>query len=826
MTKRNLDMRYFALTALAGSILCLNQATYALQAMADHDLRQIDGQDGISINTQYGNIDIDELYWEDKAGTAGNAEIALKASAKGVKIRKNTNYSPTYELGTEYKINVGANADGQTGIDLKITSQPSTISVDNFEICEGATCESINGRLAIQTGSPIDISLITTDGLFNKNAQAELGIGVKNVNIFTGLPVAPAATTYNQLIFKNSNFNFYGKGVVYVDDVEGFVLNTNTGGTTVKAPKTGSLTPAQQLQYGYVDFTRTALPDSEQVAGANGASTSTYYLNVDSNGNMVSTGGTAKATGAGLNLEFMTKTGAMDNASLSSTGAKGLIRVGASGRMVNSFLQIRGTDASTFAAANSVLGYASNASGTANTVPNNTLGNNKTVMGSTGIALRLRGEFTRDGDAMLFGDNNKSTKLEIGGAGTNTFGFEFSELSPLISNSNERAYFDSGNVYINLAKTQHLQMPANQVLNSSRFGGKTNEYLTKADDYIQQIHQRTAAEGNPRSVVVAIRGADFQAISRRGRFTSSHNMADTANIISPTAGLTNQWGLGLPFYNLNSNIALYTTTYTGSYYTLNSSQQVTAVPITSASDRLGFALALSVQGKSTDDTKTTSIMVVDAANNMYIGLRNIDMLLRGYGTFGLEGGQVNVDLPNLLMVMSAEIAGGFFPTYVNPSNPSAGINNPFNSDKDILFGLKLKLLGDMNFSLIPNNEIGPNGNRLSIVGRYNLLKGGGSTIQISDPIDNSMIGLDNIEGPLGFNNAIVVNKDTVGFNYSFEFNPATGQTPAQREQNVFRVRDINLYPPLALANNRGQRLGEMVMTGGRLSTEMAIKPRN
>jgi len=35
-----------------------------------------------------------------------------------------------------------------------------------------------------------------------------------------------------------------------------------------------------------------------------------------------------------------------------------------------------------------------------------------------------------------------------------------------------------------------------------------------------------------------------------------------------------------------------------------------------------------------------------------------------------------------------------------------------------------------------------------------------------------------------------------------------------------------MRPPVVATNNRGQRLGEMVLTGGRISAEMGIKPRN
>ena len=61
------------------------------------------------------------------------------------------------------------------------------------------------------------------------------------------------------------------------------------------------------------------------------------------------------------------------------------------------------------------------------------------------------------------------------------------------------------------------------------------------------------------------------------------------------------------------------------------------------------------------------------------------------------------------MVMAAEIAAGYLPSYVNPSLTGTALTAPSNIKNslkdDILFGLKLKMLGDMNFSLVPNNEI-------------------------------------------------------------------------------------------------------------------------
>ncbi|MFC3902005.1 hypothetical protein SAMN05421749_101676 [Acinetobacter marinus] len=791
--------RAFVLSALVSSLMLVQHTAYALQALEESDLRKIDGQDGIALQTEYAQIEIDQLYWEDQAGTASNTEQSLRAVANDVKIQKNPNYqSGNYSLGTSYEIDTGADTNGATGLSLKITAQPSTVSIRNFQLCAqtpSVDCNASFGNFAMQTGSPLQIALVTTDGLFNRNAQAELKLGLQNINIYTGLATA-VADQYNQLILKNTNFNFYGKGVAYIDDAEGFVLNTNVGNSTA------SMTQAPDANHGYVDFERVTDPDQT------GASTGTYA-----------------GTSSGINLEFMTKANAVVDANTpvySTDNAKGLIRVGASGRIVNGEVQVRGVNANGLGATDNVLGFASRADQSA---PNAT-GANATIIGSSGIGMRIRGEFTASGDSMLGGDNSKATTLEIGGAGSNTFGFEFGELKPLIANSDQRAYFDSGNVYLNMANTKHLALPENYVLQNSRFGGTSNTYLTKASDYIQQIHNLSV---NPYSLVLAVRGAEFQALSKRGRFTSSSGVS-TENSIAADKGLDNRWGLGLPFYNLNANMAMYSTEYSGDVFTLdNASNQVTKSTVNN-SQRLGFSLAMSVDGKNTDGSKTTSILVIDGgdrdgnsangiqATDYYFGLRNIDMLLSGSGSVGFENGNFNMNLPNLLMVMAAEIAAGYLPGAKYKSTGADVPLNNFNLPDDVLLGLKVKLLGDMNFALIPNNQISANrGNQLSIVGEYDLTEG---TIQISDSIDGSMIGFDNMSGLVRFNNAIEVNKDNVGFNYSFDFNPN------RNAADVFRVKDLNFYPPLGASNNRGQRLGEMVMTGGRLGVEMSITPRN
>ena len=801
MKKPTKKRSQFTLTVLSLSML-LMQTSYALQVLEDNDLRDTEGQDGIDLTINYTQADIGSMYWEDMAGTAtGATEQSLRAVANTVKIR-DTIAADGLRLGGRYQLDIGSNGT-RTGLYLNAQTNPFTLSIDNFSICDTQTtpvCDpsgasgaynGVVGGLAIQVDSPLQVELSTPNGLFNETEQASLLLGLQNINLYTGLKLTPAATTQNQLILKNFNFNFGGKGVFYVA-TNGLMLETRSGVATGAAKATKAQTP--NSTHGYIDFSRVTDPDQT------GSATGTY-------------GGTS----AGLNLEFMTKVNNdMTVANpYSLTNAKGLIRLGASGRMVNSYLSLKGVDVNGQAFPANIVGFASDNSTTGS-------GANNTVMGSKGLSLRFRGEFTSEGDAMLGGDNSKTTKLELGGAGTNAFGFEFSQLQPLAFGSTDRAYFDSGDIYFNLANTRHVRLPENSVLNTARFGGNTTTFLTSASDYVQQIHNFT---NNPYSFVTAIRGSEFQAVSRRGRFTSSSGVS-APNAIASTDGINNKWGLGLPFYNLNANIAMYSSRYTGDVFGLDGSNNVTKATVTDT-QRLGFALALSTEGKNVDGSKTTSIMVVDGGDNpnnlnlptdYYFGLRNIDMLLSGYGSVGFENGNFNMNLPNLLIAMVAEVAAGYLPGAKYRTGATVEAADNFNLKKDVLWGVKLKLLGDMTFALVPNNEISAtDGSRLSIVGRYDLAQG---ALQFSDPIDDSIVGFDNMSGLIQFNNNIVINKDNIAFKYSFNFNP--DRTAAK----VFRIKDFNLYPPVTAVNNRAQRLGEMVITGGTISAEMSIKPRN
>lgn len=893
--KQNHKTAWFALNALAASMLLMNSA-HALQGLDDQEMRSVNAQDGVHAQTTYDAVDVEQLYWQDGSAHGSTdktySSSNLRAIADGFHIRPNTDSS--YGLGTDYKINTGSSGAGQTGLDLELSANPALISVDNFLICDteaSSRCSVPIGNVAVKTSTPIGIIFKTRDGLFSKTSQSSLDLGIKNANIFLGQTAKmTAGDKLNQLILKNMNFNFLGKGVMFVDAVDGFKVQTNQTGAT---PTNASITQTPNATYGYVDFRRTSDPGAGLTAGS--------YVASEAN--------------SGLNLEFMLNKNVSTatptspytlDPTQSPTGAKGLIRIGASGRMVNGFLQLRGTNSGTKADpvntnitdpslvtnkygdpnGTNILGQADN--GLALSTGCTTAPCAKNIMGNTGLAFRMKAEFTTDNDTMLTANSTngdlagRATTLEIGSAGLNTYGFEFGNLSGLVRDASgnlTRGSFDSGNLYINLVDTKSVLLPANYFLQTSRFGN--GGFLTKNTDYTQSIHDGTS-NINPYSLLMSIRGGEFQAISRRGRFTNSARAVTVQNptplnaLTDPSPGVPqinehptdNKWGLALPFYNLNANMALYGTTvdaskvyyYDTSYFGGTGRNQVNSAA--KQTPRLGFSLAMTTDGIDRDTNfnklgnKTTSIIVIDGGDrgdgkstDYYMGIRNIDMLMKGNGSIGVENGSFNVSLKDMLIAIAGEIAAGYLPgsTYkqcVGTTSATCTANNngivPLNNfanKSDVLFGVKLRIGGSMDFSLIPNSEYNSNGtgSRLSIVGDFNLT-GQGNTIQITDPADGSTIGLDNLQGKMAFNNAIVIAPDLRGG--SIAANPTYGEgivnfnttltfNPDRQIGDVFRAKDINLYPPNPgnTAIN-GARLGELAITGGRLKSEFGIIPRN
>nr|WP_227612139.1 hypothetical protein [Acinetobacter sp. S54] len=762
------------------------QNSYAMQAMNDSDMRAVDGQDGIVAEVGYGSVGFDQIYWDDKTGssTAASTQDSLRASLTGVKITSANPSQPNITL----KMNAGSLSNGsKTGLDLDVAANLGTVQADKFTLCKTSdsmtTCSNAAsfGKVTIQNtaNTPLTMHITTADGLFSKTGFSSLDLGIKGLDI--GLSQKDVGTSYNALIMNDFNFNFGAKGYMYVDPTEGLVLRTN--------PVSGS----GATDIGYVDFKR------------------------DANGK------------SGLNLEFMVQPNvASSGTTLNANSAKGVIRAGANGRMINGVLQLRGTKDT----ASTILGVT----------------NGNSIAGDTGLAFRLNGEFTSDRDNL---SGVEATSLELGGAGNQTYGLRFANITPLLTRKNmtgtettsgvalnsDHAGLSMDGIYFNLVNANQITLPTNTALTSTYLGNSvdTNRLVTAAD-YIQ-----TLSSNNTPYTVLAIRGMNFSALSRRGQFIYT----DANSVVNNVSGTT-QWGLGLPIYNLNANFAfsprLSNGATSGDYLVAynNGVIQKTAV---SGSERIGFSGSISTQGVSTDGSKTTSIILIDGGKNAndnnnptdyYVGLRNIDMLLNGTGSMGFENGRINVSMPKLLMAMSAQLAAGYLPGAKYKTCPTSGgcyaSSDSFTKNYDVLAAIKLRLAGQANFSIIPlslaasdyNSDGTPkeDKNALNFIGLLELDKTQNNSIQLVDPIDGSTMGLDNIVGTVAFDNKIVVNSNNVGFNLGFNFNP--NKTAAE----VFRVKNVDFYPSVSGTVGSAQRLGELAITGGRLTSEMKITPRD
>ena len=786
--KKNGHRPMMRMTVLAMSLCAVHSSVYAMQAMNEQELRAINAQDGIMLDTSYDSINIDHLYWEDKVGMVNGSDTALRAYADGVSITGNN-------LGTTYKVNAGSDtATGKAGVDLSIVSRYGTIAADAFKICDntGAICGQSPFGLTVQSTKDAKLHFITQDGLFSPTSLSTAEISWVDVNIYLSNlenTAQPLSSTINQLILKGFNFNVKGQGYMYVDPIKGLVLSTEPGSGTGTS--------------GYFDLNRVC---------TDAASCATDGLK-------------AWNSKPGLNIDFVAKKNSGNingKTTYNVNNTSGMIRVGASGRLKNASLTIRGTNGATDTNG-AILGKAYSAGNSTFTPDSGSVN----IMGSSGIAMRVKADFTNDG--------SNPTTLELGHGGDNAYALQFSNFSPLLIRKQnggafnpDAAYFDSGNVYVNLANTKRLALPENSALNAAPFlAGK----LTTSDDYKQLVHSDTVA--NPNAVVVATRGTEFQALSRQTQFIASPDVyKDNITANDPVGG--GSWGLGLPFYNLNSNLAIYGTTFTGKPYG--------SADVENA-QRLGFALGMTTQGVSADGSKTTSILLIDGkkygtaldANNVrqasstgdpinyYIGVRNIDMLLKGYGSIGMENGSLNLNIPDFMLSAAGQVAVGYLPgsqykTSLGGTAKYAPIDG-FLTNSDVLFGLRLRMAGSVDMTMVPGGATAAT-NFISFDGNLNLTSG---AVQVVDPVDGSIVGFDNITGKFGFSNQIKIHKDNVDFNTAFTINPD------KQAADVLRIKDLNLYPATFTGGvptgvGSAQRLGEMVFTGGKITSQFNITP--
>lgn len=216
-------------TLLVLSMLAMQHPAWALETLEDTALSDISGADGIVIQTQSDQVAIDQLYYQDKAGTSATGGVEatdsdLFARFDNINIRSAVAGDT---LGSTIKINTGSNG-ATSAFNLSLVSKPSLFYANRFYACTSgsAACDanSNSGEWAIKSsGLGLDIS--STNGLFNKSGSANIKIVLDQMDVFITQPQSNDPTKFNQIILGDIRANIDATGKIWVDAVEGIRFN-------------------------------------------------------------------------------------------------------------------------------------------------------------------------------------------------------------------------------------------------------------------------------------------------------------------------------------------------------------------------------------------------------------------------------------------------------------------------------------------------------------------------------------------------------------------------------------------------------------------------
>ena len=747
-------------SALALALMAVYGASYAMVALTDESLSTINGQDGVVIQTQSTSVALSSLYARDQMGQSSGTAVGGDFRFDTVNV---TPINPATTLNSTIKINAGS--DGaptpKPALSIAYAGGPSLTTINQFCLTTvGGSCAAATsatgttgmsmGSLAFQTPSGVNFTLTTTNGLLNSAGTAAISIDIPEINLYLTQKLFNTATAAiverNQLIAQTRlNMNFSGS--IWVDAKDGFRISTGTTGYI-------DLNPSAP---GQVDGFRVALLQQSTVAA------NTY----------------------------------------STTNANGIIALGLSGRFVNTDVYIRGTDDTANAGTSGGLGFAT--APTTLGATSGVAGAGASVIGSQGIALRIKGELARSPALTA----SPASSFSFGEAGNNAYGIQLGNFVAFSNVKSGNGTFDSGNITVNQALTNSLSLPLNGTLDSYGLTVNPNFGSTTATNY-QHIVQQAGTSLNQQSIVVATRGLQFQALAENARFISSPDVTGV-NIPTSTFG---QWSINPLLYNVNANLALYGTSGVGI-----AGGELAA----NTRERIGFALSASTTGVNASGSATTSIIVVDTSPNAndggnpynrYFGLRNIDLLSVSRGSIAINSDRLNIQYDKFFFAFSAQIATGYLPgAKYGIGSSSAPLNN-FATSNDVLLSVRAQLQGSGNFDLLvaPTSTLA--GNHIGYQGSFSFT---GGLFQIVDNT-GAKFGLDNFTGTLGVTNSQVdFQKDTVTFQTNLTIGSANNDV-----NQVFRVRDVDLFT----SSGSVSRLGDIVLTGGTAYTKFGITPRS
>lgn len=345
---------------------------------------------------------------------------------------------------------------------------------------------------------------------------------------------------------------------------------------------------------------------------------------------------------------------------------------------------------------------------------------------------------------------------------------------------------------------------------------------------------------------IAIRGLNWQAYPKVIAFQNNSTFVQT----------TQNWSLIPALYNLDSNLLLFPDGHPN--------------PAVTVKRGVGFDWNLATTGRDATGKEGTHILVADPAVGTYIGWRNLNTKISfAQGQFyvtdavteiangdpnGVDG--IKFTSKNMSFDMAGEFAVGRLPN-------GSSITTISNTDE--MFGLRVRMQGEAAFSFSPSPS--PQG-YLAMSGKLNLIdpnptfhsaslaqsvladpQGLVNSIVITEPSDNTEIQFSDISGVIDIKPEHIkageftdrpsiiggqgiadysdatrteIGNNTVTFATALEFGKGLGAT------NVFRIGDIGLgidadSNPLTPATQ--YRLGEMVIPGGRLYSQITISPQ-
>ena len=748
--------------------ICAANQSYALQALNDQILSDVTGQDGISITHEASKVDIKQLNWIDPAEVG---KTPIKLGLHNIEVKTATGYN---NIKTKLDFDVGTTqlANGTQGVGIQLSASVSPFTATAAQImlmcspnCATGETDQNLGSFKLSTISPFEVYLATTNGLFNRDSKVHLDFKLQNASISYG-------QNNQDLTLKDFNFNLSADGYLYIDETEGVVLTSkgSVGDNIVVLGRVEDKTDVHDSRVG-------------------------------------------NATNPGLNVDLR-------YGSVNSTH-RNLIRIGASGALTNGKIALNAdqTGVAKFNTVNRVNG---------NVQENEVVASaGYGFKNAGGLHLNVSADFTRAGNSLL--GASTPTTFELGHTGTGSYAIEFSNLSPLnvrtstdpnSAINSQNAYIDFGQIYINNIRTNSMGFVVNDQIKT----------ILGAQNY--ELIYNPSPTGNASNMAfIAVRGLDFQAIARKARFISDNSIA---------VNNTNEgtWGLGIPIYNLNANAVFFAKKYTNTAGTVK--------------DGLGYDIAVSTDGYGEDsqgNPKTTSIIVIDGAMskhgeevNYYTGLRNIDSYFKANGVIGFNENEIYIKADNLLFAANAEIAIGQLPGALY--NCPAGVNscakevvpiNNFAKKDDVLASIAFMLDGKGELFIIPGLEaVGgtPQSNYLSFKSNFefNTLSSTdlsneskkGSFISLSNTDSNgtttktSSFNLNKMQGHLGLNGKIHMQKDSVVIDNQVQFNHkalAGGQGAAFRAE-------VALSPTGTM-----QKVADIAITGGAMRSTLGITPR-